>query len=100
VDSHGPGERTAADEYDAAREARQHVLRPVGGMNLNDVAVFEGKARHRGEGAVAHDEDVAARQLDDIGDIFAAPIALLRQTAAEAELAAEADGDPARRLSL
>ena len=44
---------------------------------------------------MAHDEHVAARQLEetlDIGDIFAAAIALPRQTAAEAELAAEADG--------
>ena len=39
---------------------------------------------------------VAARELEetlDISDIFAAAIALPRQTAAEAELAAEADGD-------
>jgi hypothetical protein len=39
---------------------------------------------------------VAARELEetlDISDIFAAAIALLRQTAAEAELAAETDGD-------
>jgi hypothetical protein len=40
---------------------------------------------------VAHDDDVAARELEetlDISDIFAAAIALPRQTAAEAELAA------------
>jgi hypothetical protein len=45
---------------------------------------------------VAHDEHVAARQLEEplnIRDIFAASIALPRQTAPEAELAAEADGD-------
>jgi hypothetical protein len=45
---------------------------------------------------MAHDEHVAARQLEetlDIGDIFAATIALPRQMAAEAELAAEADGN-------
>ena len=39
---------------------------------------------------------MAARQLEEplnIGDLFAAAIALPRQTAAEAELAAEADGD-------
>jgi hypothetical protein len=39
---------------------------------------------------------VAARELEetlDISDIFAAAIALPRQTAAEAELAAEANGD-------
>jgi hypothetical protein len=45
---------------------------------------------------VAHDDHVAARELEetlDISDIFAAAIALPRQTAAEAELAAEADGD-------
>jgi hypothetical protein len=45
---------------------------------------------------VAHDNYVAARELEetlDISDIFAAAIALPRQTAAEAELAAEADGD-------
>lgn len=45
---------------------------------------------------MAHDEYVAARQLEetlDIGDIFAAAIAFPRQTAAEPELAAEADGD-------
>ena len=80
--------RAAADEDDAVRKARQHVLRPVGGMNFDDVAVLEGKVRHRREGAVAHDEHVAARQLEetlDIGDIFAAAIALPRQTAAEAE---------------
>jgi hypothetical protein len=66
-----------------------HVLRPVGGMNLDDVAVLECKVRRRGEGAVAHDEHVAARQLEetlDVGDIFAAAIALPRQTAAEADV--------------
>src|SRR6516165_11619513 len=65
-------------------------------MNLKDIAVLEGKVRHRGEGAVAHDDHVAAREREetlDISDIFAAAIALPRQTAAEAELAAEADGD-------
>src|SRR5262249_4473699 len=65
-------------------------------MNLQDIAVLEGKVRHRGEGAVAHDDHVTARELEetlDISDIFAAAIALPRQTAAEAELAAEADGD-------
>ena len=65
-------------------------------MNLQDIAVIEGKFRHRGEGAVAHDDHVAARELEetlDISDIFAAAIALPRQTAAKAELAAEADGD-------
>ena len=39
---------------------------------------------------------MAARQLEEplnIGDKFAAAVALPRQTAAEAELAAEADGD-------
>jgi hypothetical protein len=63
-------------------------------MNLDDLAVLEGKVWHRGEGAVAH--HVAARQLEetlDIGEIFAAAIALPRQTAAETELAVEADGD-------
>src|SRR5215831_11005488 len=65
-------------------------------MNLQDIAVLEGKVRHRGEGAVAHDDHVAARELEktlDISDIFAAAIALPRQTAAEAKLAAEADGN-------
>jgi hypothetical protein len=60
------------------------------------IAVLEGKVRHRGEGALAHDDHVAARELEetlDISDIFAAAIALPRQTAAKAELAAEADGD-------
>jgi hypothetical protein len=88
--------RPAADEDDAARKARQHVLRPVEGMNLDDVAVLERKVRHGGESAVAHDEDVAAGQIEetlDIGDIFAPAVALPRQTAAEAELTAEADGD-------
>ena len=45
---------------------------------------------------MAHDDHVAARELEetlDISDIFAAAIALPRQTAAEAELAAEADGN-------
>src|SRR6516165_1451151 len=88
--------RAATDEDDAVRKAPKHVLRLVRSMNLDDVTVLEGKIRHRGEGAVTHDEHVAARQLEetlDIGDIFAAAIALPRQTAAEAELAAEADGD-------
>jgi hypothetical protein len=88
--------RSAADEDDAARKARQHFLRPVGSMNLQDIAVLEGKVRHRGEGALAHDDHVAAREFEetlDISDIFAAAIALPRQTAAKAELAAEADGD-------
>jgi hypothetical protein len=56
-----------------------------------DCSIPEGKVRHRGEGAVAYDEHVAARQLEetlDIGDIFAVTVAFLRQTAAEAELAA------------
>ena len=30
--------RSAADEDDAARKARQHFLRPVGSMNLQDIA--------------------------------------------------------------
>jgi hypothetical protein len=88
--------RAAADENDAARKARQHVSRPVGGMNFDDVPVLEGKVRYGGEGAVTHDEHVPARQLEetlDIGHIFAAAIALPRQTAAEAELTAETDGD-------
>lgn len=45
---------------------------------------------------MAHDEYVAARQLEEtlhISDIFAATIALPRQAAAESELTAEADGD-------
>src|SRR6476646_9254751 len=65
-------------------------------MNLQDIAILESKFRHRGESAVAHDDHVAARELEetlDIGDIFAAAVALPRQAAAEAELAAEADGD-------
>jgi hypothetical protein len=65
-------------------------------MNLDDVAVLEGKVWHRGKGAVPHDEHVAAGQLEEtfnIGDIFAAAIALPRQTAAEAKLAADTDGD-------
>ena len=65
-------------------------------MNLQDIAILESKFRHRGEGAVAHDDHVAARELEeplDIGEIFAAAVALSRQTAGEAELAAEADGD-------
>lgn len=88
--------RAAADENDAARKARQHVLWGVGAMNFDDVAVVEGKVWQCGEGAVAHNEYVAACQLEetlDIGDIFAAAIAFPRQTAAEPELAAEADGD-------
>ena len=36
---------------------------------------------------------VSSKKPLDISDIFAAAIALPRQTAAEAELAAEADGD-------
>ena len=63
-------------------------------MNLDDVAVLEGKVWHRGKGAVAHDEHMPARQLEEtlnIGNIFAAAIALPRQTAAEAELAAVRD---------
>src|ERR1700720_1312351 len=86
--------RSAADEDDAARKARQHFLRPVGSMNLQDIAVLEGKVRHRGEGAVAHDDHVAAREFEetlDISDVFAAAIALPRPTAAEAELPAESE---------
>jgi hypothetical protein len=63
-------------------------------MNLDDVAVLEGKVWHRGKGTVAHDEHMPARQLEEplnIGDLFAAAIALPRQTAAEAELAAVRD---------
>ena len=37
--------RAAGDENDAARKARQRVSRFVGGMNLDDVAVLEGKVR-------------------------------------------------------
>jgi hypothetical protein len=61
----------ATDEDNAARKARRHVLRPVGGMNLDDVAVLKGKVRHRAECATAHDEHLAARQVEetlDIGD--------------------------------
>jgi hypothetical protein len=50
-------------------------------MNLDDVAVLEGKVRHRAECATAHDEHLAARQVEetlDIGDIFAVAIALPR----------------------
>ena len=88
--------RAAADEHDAARKARQHVSRPVGGINLDDVAVLEGKVWYGDEGAMTHDEHVAARQLEetlDVGDIFAAAIALPRQTATEAELTAATDGN-------
>jgi hypothetical protein len=45
---------------------------------------------------VTHDENMPARQLEealDIGDVFAAAIALPRQTAAEAELTAATDGN-------
>jgi hypothetical protein len=48
---------------------------------LDDVAVLEGKVRHRAECATAHDEHLAARQVEetlDIGDIFAVAIALPR----------------------
>jgi hypothetical protein len=65
-----------------ARKTRQHVSRPVGGMNLDDVAVLEGKVRYGDEGAVTHDENMPARQLEealDIGDVFAAAIALPRR---------------------
>jgi hypothetical protein len=88
--------RAAADENVPVRKTRQHISRPVGGMNLDDVAVLEGEARYGGERAVTHDEHVPARQLEetlDIGDIFAAAIALPRQTAAEAELTAATDGN-------
>ena len=63
---------------------------------LDDVAVLEGKVRYGDEGAVTHDENMPARQLEetlDIGDVFAAAIALPRQTAAEAELTAATDGN-------
>ena len=46
-------------------------------MNLQDIAVLEGKVRHRGEGAVAHVDHVSARELEetlDISNIFAAAI--------------------------
>ena len=88
--------RASADENDSARKARQHILWRIGAVNFDDVAVLKGKVWESGEGAVAHDEYVAAGQIEetlDVGDIFAAAIALPRQTAAEAELAAEADGD-------
>src|SRR5690242_2518603 len=65
-------------------------------MNLQDIAVLESKIRHGSERAVAHDDDVAPREFEealDIGDIFAAAMALPRQAAAQAELAAKADGD-------
>src|SRR6185312_4112771 len=91
--------RAAADENKPVRKTRQYVSRPVGGMNLDDVAVLEGKVRYGGERAVTHDEHVTARQLEetlDIGDIFAAAIALPGQTAAEAELTAATDGMTAR----
>ena len=71
----------ATDEDNAARKARRHVLRPVGGLNLDDVAVLAGKVRHRAACATAHDEHLAARQVEetlDIGDIFAVAIALPR----------------------
>ena len=67
--------RAATDEDDAGWKAGQHLLGLVRRMNLDDVAVLEGKVWHRGKGAVAHDEHVAAREFEetlDISDIFAA----------------------------
>ena len=43
-------------------------------MDFDDVAIVEGEFRHGNEGAVAHDQHVPARQLEealDIGDEFA-----------------------------
>src|SRR5262245_53784549 len=94
--------RPAAEEDDAARKARQHVLRRVGSMYLEAIAVLQSKVGHRAEGAVPHVDDVAARELEetlDISDIFAAAIELPRQMAVEAELAAEPHGDDGADIS-
>src|SRR5579863_1216512 len=88
--------RAAADEDHAPRKAREHVFGSLSRMDFDNVAIFEGKGRDRNIGLMAHDEHMAARQLEKtlhIGDEFAPAVAFPGQFAVETELATEADGN-------